>query len=165
MSTFGIRVEADRARKPEADLLLEAASRLAQPCLREHVTMPGDPTNLEVPWLDVSGGGRLPPVSCVFRGCGWTGGGCSTDAAYRDDCEHPWDQQLRARVLHAHADQLFEALKPVVVHCQIQGLMWDVYKGALSAQERRCFPIAGFSVERRVLSTLLMYTTTSGSAV
>ena len=123
MSMFGIRVEADRVRKPEADLLLEAASRLAQPCLREHVTMPGDPTNLEVPWLDVSGGGRLPPVSCAFRGCGWTGGGCSTDAAYRDDCEHPWDQQLRARVLHAHVDQLFEALKPVVAHVQTQGLM------------------------------------------
>ena len=92
----------------------------------------------------------MPFVSCAFRGCNWTGGGCSTDAAYRDDCEHPWDQQFKEHVLHAHADQIFEALKPMVAHCQTQELMWDVYKGALSAQERRCFPIAGFSVERRV---------------
>ena len=38
----------------------------------------------------------------------------------------------------------------MVAHGQTEELVWDVYKGALSAQGSRCFPIAGFSVERRV---------------
>ena len=151
MSMFGISVQPNRVRKPEADILLEAADLIANSCLRDRVTLPADPANLEVPWLDVATGGRLPPVSCAFRGCNWSGGGSSTEAEFRHDCEHPWDQQLRAHVLHAHSEQFFEELQLLLPRGQIHELMWDLYKGALSARERRSIPVVGFSVERRAL--------------
>ena len=63
MSIFGIRVLPARPRKPEPDLLLEAAQSIADGCLRDHVTMPVDPENPEVSLRDAGGGGGA--AACV----------------------------------------------------------------------------------------------------
>ena len=86
MSMFGIKVLPCRTRKPEADLLAEAAQSIAHHCLRDRVTMPADPNNPEVSLQDADSGGRLPPVSCAFRGCTWCATPSpSTDRAMRNE--------------------------------------------------------------------------------
>ena len=54
--------------------------------------------------------------------------------------EHPWDFELREHVLEQHAAQLAKALRPVHLGTDIG---WDVYKEALSVQERNTRQIAG----------------------
>ena len=112
---FGIKVLPCRTRKPEADLLSEAAQSIAQHCLRDRVTMPADPNNPEASLQDADSGGRLPPVSCAFRGCTWcVTPSSSTDTAMRDDPGHPWGQLLRGHVLMKHGQQLQEIVVPFI---------------------------------------------------
>ena len=119
-------------------------------CLRDHVTMPADPENLEISLTDAACGGRLPPVSCAFRGCSWSGGGWSSLSSYEDDCEHPWDQQLRGHIAARHTEHIAPIVIPLLGGARAQELQWDLYKGALSFQERRQMPCVGPSVDRRV---------------
>ena len=150
MSMLDIRVRSERIRKPEADVLQEAAEEIAMHCLRDHVTMPADPNDMSVSLTLTASGGRLPPVSCAFRGCGWCGGGPSSRQAYEDDCEHPWDQQLREHVASTHGARLSELTSPLLGNARSSELIWDLYKGALSVQERKQVPCVGPSVDRRV---------------
>ena len=150
-SMFAIRTSTDRPRKPESDLLSESAERTAVR-LRDRVTMPANPTNMELSITEpdiVDSGARLPPVSCAFRKCGWKGGGETTDRCYRDDSEHPWDQQLREHVLAEHRGELLEDAAGLE-GCQNAGdISWGLYKAALSIKERQQIPIVGPSVDRR----------------
>ena len=112
-SMFDIRVETGRSRKPEPDLLLEAARCIADECFRQHVTMPADPQNLDVSLLEADSGVRLPPVSCAFRGCDWhVDSEESTAAAFEDDYEHPWDGLLRKHVVEVHGPHMRELTTP-----------------------------------------------------
>ena len=63
---------AHRDRKPEADLLREAAAKVARSLLRDHVTMPADPNNPTESVTDASTGGALPLVNCACVGCTWS---------------------------------------------------------------------------------------------
>ena len=76
MSMFGIGVLPERVRRPEPDLLLEAAEKVAEKCLRDHVTMPADPDNTEVSLQDAESGGWLPPASCAKSALVLTSGAC-----------------------------------------------------------------------------------------
>ena len=117
--------------------------------------MPPDPQNPQPPWLHVSGGGHLPPVSCAFAGCQWHGGGVCEERAFRDDPEHPWDQELRTHVLEAHAGNLVEGGKGLGAELATERVLWDVYKEAISVIERRCIPIVGPSADRRATEHLV----------
>ena len=110
LSMFQICVKEDRQLKTNADLRAEVAASLAER-LRDHPTMPADPSDSKRPWLDVASGGRLPPVSCAFRGCSWHGGHAAVPSSFRDDPEHPWDQELRHHVLTQHAADIESAVK------------------------------------------------------
>jgi len=154
VSMFGIKVLAGRSRKSEPDVLLEAAQQIATSSMREHVTLPGNPDNLDEAWEDLDSGGRLPPVSCAFRGCGWCGGGTTSEEALRHDFEHPWDQQLRNHVLSTHGRRMQEVVESVPLKLDSDELSWALYKQALAVQERKTVPRIGVSVERRVFDTL-----------
>ena len=144
-------IGAQRPRKPEADLLLEAAQCIADECLRQHVTMPSDPKDAGAPLLDPDSGGRLPAVCCAFRECRWcVEPGPSTAAACEDDCEHPWDQLLREHVAKVHGSRMRALTEPSLGAERATRHLWDLYKAALSAQERRSIPVVGASIERRV---------------
>ena len=69
MCMFDIRLHQDRTRKPESDLLQEVALYVAATLLRDHVTMPADPSNAASSMVEASTGGTLPLVSCACRGC------------------------------------------------------------------------------------------------
>ena len=126
-----ITVAANRVRKPESDLMMEAASEIAGTCLRDRVTMPADPSNPEVSLCDPNSGGRLPPVSCAFRGCTWQCDTHASQTASRDDCEHPWDQQLRKHVLSCHGSPLQSIAAKYMVAEKAEALLWDLYKAGL----------------------------------
>ena len=148
---FAIRTSTDRPRKPESDLLSESVERTAVH-LRDRVTMPANPANMELSITEpdiVDSGARLPPVSCAFRKCGWKGGGETTDKCYRDDCEHPWDQQLREHVLAEHRGELLEDAASLEDYRSAGDILWDLYKAALSIKERQQIPIVGPSVDHR----------------
>ena len=150
MSMFSLRVRDDRERRPEEDLCMEAAQSIAKH-LREHVTLPADPHNPHTSWTEVESGGRLPVVSCAFRGCTWSSSGTdSDDCVYRQDCEHPWDQLLRAHVLASHGKCLNDVAASVGPHGHLRVGPWDLYKAACSVRARNTIPIVGASTERRV---------------
>ena len=150
MSMFGIQVEANRERKPECDLMSEAAAAIAKQCLRDKVTLPCHPTDASTSWTDLDSGGNLPAVSCAFLGCRWCGSeSASCDAEYYDDCEHPWDQELRHHVITTHGATICGVTAPYIEKNRMEELMWDLYKEALSVQERQQIPSVGYSVERR----------------
>ena len=65
------------------------------------------------------------------------------------DCEHPWDQQLRGHVSRVHRDALAGAVALFLGSGHPPCMTWDVYKAALSVQERRSIPLVGPSTERR----------------
>ena len=151
LAMFGIRVRPERHRKSEQDLLLEAAEKVASMCLRSHVTVPADPDNTNLSLQGVSSGGRIPPVVCAFRGCTW----CvlprvSCQSAYEDDCEHPWDQELRNHVSSVHGSMIRNVVGEIIESQKACEHEWDIYKEALAVQERCSIPVAGPSVERRV---------------
>ena len=123
--------------------------------LREHPTMPADPQNQQKPWLRVSGGGHLPPVSCAFAECQWHGGRFCEEQAFRDYPEHPWDQELRTHVLDAHADGIAEAGKGIEAEMTTEHVLWDVYREAIAVIERRGIPVVGPSVDRRATDHLV----------
>ena len=123
---FVIEVKEDRQRKPESDLRLEAANVVAAKHLRKVVTLPADPVNPTISFRDVESGGWLPPVSCAFRGCRWSGGGAVPEAAYRDDCEHPWDQQLKVHVQTDHGDTICTSVQHLVGKGQACDNTWPL---------------------------------------
>ena len=151
LAMFGIRMRPQRDRKSEQDLLLEAAEKVASTCLRSHVTLPADPANTNLSFQDVSSGGRIPPVVCAFRGCSWCVlSGVSCSLAYEDDCEHPWDQELRTHISLVHGSMIRKVVKEIMEPERVCECEWDIYKEALAVQERSSIPVAGPSVERRV---------------
>ena len=129
--------------------------------LRAHPTMPADPADAQKPWLEVSGGGRLPPVSCAFAGCPWYGGHHCEDRLFRTDPEHPWDQELRAHVLEAHAGSIAEAGKDLSTQETLANALWDVYSQAIAVVERRGIPTVGLPVDWRATSMWSSVTTIS----
>ena len=150
MSMFAIRMLSQRDRKAEPDLLLDAAQKVADSCLRKRVTMPANPSDANESFEDADSGGRLPSVSCAFRGCNWS---CSparcSKLAYEDDSESPWDQELRKHVAETHGETLKILLQEPLGLRRIKEYEWDIYKEALAVQERRSIPVTGASVERR----------------
>ena len=150
MSMFSLQVCPDRLRKPDEDLRHEAAQSIAKH-LREHVTLPADPQNPQLSWKDVESGGLLPVVSCAFQNCPWScEGRVSDERAFRSDCEHPWDQLLRAHVLASHGQLIRTLATDAVGHGQACADSWDLYKAACSVRARDTIPIVGASTERRV---------------
>ena len=150
MSLFGIKVLPERLRKAEPDLLLESSEQIANTCLRDHVTMPADPDDSEVPLKDAQSGGWLPPATCAFRRCTWcVGAKPSSKSAYEEDPEHPWDQELRAHVASAHSPAIQNLVGDILGSERAKECEWDIYKEACSVQERRSVPVSGPSVERR----------------
>ena len=107
VSMFNVQTEKNRPRMPESDLLQEIAACIAKDCLRDVVTMPANPDNPDHSMLDSDSGRRLPPASFAFKNCCFcVESQSSTNAAYRDDEEHPWDQVLRAHVQAQHGQTL-----------------------------------------------------------
>lgn len=121
---------------PEQDRLATWAQRVAS-LLRAHPTMPAEPADAEKSWLEVSGGGRLPTVPCAFGGCPWHGGSACEDWVFREDPEHPWDQELRTHVLDSHVGIIPEAGKDLRAQEPLGHALWEVYKEAIAVVERR----------------------------
>ena len=69
---------------------------------------------------------------------------------YEDDCEHPWDQELRQHISSVHGSQIQELAEACIGEELAKKHQWDLYKAALSVQERQTIPVAGVSVDRRV---------------
>ena len=122
--------------------------------LRDHPTLPADPRDAQVPWLDVASGGRLPPVSCAFKGCMWHGGGRVNVVSRQDDAEHPWDQELRGHILETHGEEIQRLASTILEMKALRGMEWDLYKEALAVKERLGVPIVGPSVDRRAMEHL-----------
>jgi hypothetical protein len=150
-SMFNIAVKRHRERKHEFELLHEAAALVAERCLRDRVTLPANPQNTSEPWVELSTGGRLPPVSCAFRHCLWhSGQQYISPETIRKQQEHPWDFLLREHVLSEHAEELRELAAPLLDATRVDSQLYVFYLQALAVKERLGFPAVGASVERRV---------------
>ena len=148
---FNVKVATSRERKPEADLLLDAAARVAEASLRKHVTLPADPSEYTFSLAACDSGMWMPPVSCAFQDCTWCVlPGTEAWRSNRDHCEHPWDVLLREHVLEQHGEIMLGLVNQGMAAFLPRDKLWDVYKAALSIQERRGVPIVGASVDRRV---------------
>ena len=152
LSMFGVKLRMERLRKPEPDLLLEAAEMVAQNHLRDRVTLPADPDDAtkSLSREIAQSGGWLAPVSCAFLGCNWNAPATSIKSQYEDDPEHPWDQHLRAHIASDHSHAIYEQACKIVGPEKAAQCSWDIYKEALSVKERNSIPVAGVSIERRV---------------
>jgi hypothetical protein len=107
---FNIKVAPERLRKPEAEILEEAAEKVARDCIRPQPRLPS-PLNTKKCSLD---GGLLPVVHCAFAECNWelTLAAMPVDSAqnnspdiettFREDVEHPCDQRLKWHILTVH---------------------------------------------------------------
>jgi hypothetical protein len=107
---FNIKVAPERRRKPEAEILEEAAERVARDCIRPQPRLPSL-LNTKERSLD---GGLLPVVHCAFAECNWelTLADMPLDTAqnntpdiettFREDVEHPCDQRLKRHILTEH---------------------------------------------------------------
>ena len=153
LSMFHLSVNPSLALRTPQDRKLEAA-RLVGEMLREHPTMPAHPHNPDLPWTDVDNGGRLPPVSCAFKGCSWVGGREFTDAEIEDDPEHPWDQHLRVHVVQSHGGDIAAKCAHILEESEIKHLAWDLYKQGIAILQRQIVPIVGPSVDRRTIDQL-----------
>ena len=145
---FDIRTCPEVSDRPKPHRWHDVAQALSK-LLRPRPTMPPHPDDLTASWTDVSEAGRLPPVSCAFSGCAWTGGGTVTECARRDDSEHPWDQELREHVLKEHNNHFLELDTNGFEDDEIQARRWDLYKEAVAVVERNGIPVVGPSVDRR----------------
>jgi hypothetical protein len=154
LSMFNVTVRADMPRKFVHELKHEVAEGIAV-LLRVNPTMPCHPEDPTKPWLDLQSGGRLPPVSCAFKGCTWCGGGSFPAQDLMVEPEHPWDQKLRRHVLAAHGDEIKQHAAKILTEDIVDDelvwgkLVWDLYKQALAVLERRGVPAVGPSVDRR----------------
>ena len=158
-SMFNIRLQDNRERKYESELLLEAAENLGG-LLREQVTLPPDREDATRAWTDIHRGGHLPAVTCAFSGCTWYAGAEAISAEkIRQFQEHPWDRELREHVLTSHRNRLIESLGPAA-KCnrmeqanerQVNELLYDVYLQALAVREREGIPVHGPSIQRRII--------------
>ena len=150
---FAITTRKD-APKPFHDRLLDAAESLANK-LRNRPTMPAHPQDATRSWMDVTSGGRLPPVSCAFRGCSWYGGNKVKVIYARTDPEHPWDQELKQHVLSKHNQDITEASRNLAAPLNMPDFNWDLYNQAIAVKERRSVPIVGPSIDRRVMEHIV----------
>ena len=152
LSMFGIKIRSERLRKPEPDLLLEAAQMIAEKYLRDQVTLPADPddTRKSLPRQNSESGGWLPLVSCGFLGCDWNDSTINNEFEYEDDPEHPCDQRLRAHVISKHGHTIHGEACKIIGQEKALKCRWDIYKEALAVKERKSIPVAGASVDRRV---------------
>ena len=88
------------------------------------------------------------------------------DVKYRWDPEHPWDQELRDHILEEHAEAFQAIAKSILWQSTSYLMLWDYYKEACAAQERKQFPIVGFFPQNgERWSTSLTSTTTSAFTV
>ena len=151
LSMFGIKIRSERLRKPEPDLLLEAAQMIAEKYLRDQVTLPADPddTRKSLPRQNSESGGWLPLVSCGFLGCDWNDSTINHEFEYEDDPEHPCDQRLRAHVISKHGHTIHGEACKIIGQEKALKCRWDKYKEALAVKERKSIPVAGASVDRR----------------
>jgi len=139
----------------ESDLLLEVAANIAKEDLREVVTMPADEVTPSISRMDQASGRQLPPASCAFKNCTFSvAPQSSTHQQYSDDVEHPWDQILRTHVQQAHAEDILNIAETLLGREDAELHMWDLYKGALSFQERLRSPMSGKTIDRRVFAHL-----------
>ena len=152
LSMFGIKIRSERLRKPEPDLLLEAAQMIAEKYLRDQVTLPADPDDRRksLPRENSESGGWLPLVSCGFLGCDWNDSTINHESEYEDDPEHPCDQRLRAHVISKHGHTIHGEACKIIGQEKALECRWDIYKEALAVKERKSIPVAGASVDRRV---------------
>ena len=121
------------------------AARLASSCLRSRVTIPAHVEEQGDWQATIDSAERLPRVSCAFRNCPWYKMADDEAAGRRPDpeAEAYWDRALQAHILEEHNLQIQQiALVPAE-------LAWDVYKEALSVQERRSVPAVGPAMDRR----------------
>ena len=95
--------------------------------------MPADLENPEVSFADAGSGNRLPPVSCAFKKCCWTGGSVPVTRHMRQEAmdrdtgtyEHPWDFEIHRHILTDHRS----VLDGIIKECRLEGsIFWDVYK-------------------------------------
>ena len=150
LSMFQVSVTPDKPSLTRADSQAGAAALLAER-LRDHPTLPADPANPDKAWHDVACGGRLPPVSCAFKGCCWHGGGRFEKSQLEEDPEHPWDQELRRHILKEHRVDIDTTAGSLVQGELLESLRWDLYKEALAVKERSSVPTVGPSIDRRGL--------------
>ena len=111
-SLFRVVAQVDRSRTYSFENLLQAATSLAENCLRRHVTLPGNPDDLNEPIL-LHDGVLLPSCSCAFKGCSWEYT-CKDHSESKDDhlhMQHPWDRKLRQHILDDHVSELKEVLE------------------------------------------------------
>ena len=153
-SMFRVQARSDLCQRSRDDLLNQAAKRVAG-LLRDRPTMPTDGIDASKAWTDAACGGRLPGVSCSFRGCTWWGGGLVEEEACRDDPEHPWDQELREHVLTQHTDAVSAVVGELLAPLDLEDKRWDLYKEAIAVLERRGVPVVGPSVDRRATDHLV----------
>ena len=74
---------------------------------------------------------------------------------YREDPEHPWDQELRGQVLEEHGCKITEICKSVLPDEVSAQSRWDFCKEAIAVIERSGVPIVGPSVDRRCVDHLV----------
>ena len=154
---FNIQCAPDRTRKPEAEILKDAARRVATECLRPRPRLPLAPDGKDCAVT----GGFLPIVHCGFTACDWTltladmptDNGERNEPAleetFRRAVDHPCDQRLKEHIMSEHRSCLLDRATPIHWLPSDHSLISDIYKAALSFRERECIPVAGPSIDRR----------------
>ena len=155
---FDVRVSSTQPRLTEPEANIKIAARIAAECLRQHVTCPPMLDNAEASWTDARGH-RWPRITCACKSCVFRSEGTDIsgvvdkdgDSEYRDHPEHPWDQELRLHILEEPAEAFQAIVKSILGQATSDDMLWDYYKEACAVQERKQFPIVGFSTERRTM--------------
>ena len=108
-SLFRVEAQSTPTRTYSFEKLLQAATSLAENCLRAHVTLPADPKAPTEP-AGVNSHTRLPACSCAFRGCTWefNVSGPTRDEADHLHVHHPWDRKLQEHVVDRHRHVIIE---------------------------------------------------------
>ena len=117
--------------------------------------MPSDPVNSSALQWNANDGCQLPYVHCAFRDCTF-----SVHSLIRNehdntsDADHPYDQILRRHVQDMHSDEIVSVSNTFLCQEKAKANIWDLYKGALSYQERLRIPVSGKSIDRRTFAHL-----------
>ena len=141
-SLFLVSVKEDRQRKYVHDYLLEAATAIADDCLRERGTLPAYIEKQKHMQHTIDSGERLPPVCCAFKNCSWVFTEQAGAAQQKKHSgEHPWDRQLHEHVMNVHSAQIKNSIYPILPprYLEQEGqsdIIWDIYKQALAVNER-----------------------------
>ena len=95
-------------------------------------------------------------MNCAFRDCTFSVNPLllSTENEDIEDAEHPYDQFLRIHIQERHLEEIVTASETFLSHEEAKDNYWDLYKGALSFQERLRTPISGKNIDRRAFAHL-----------